>query len=154
MNTSTKTIFQAGFVVGILDIIAAFIVSGLRTQTIPVLPVLKYVASGIFGKTAFEGGTEMAIYGLIFHFIIATIFAAIYFFLFPSITFFRMHKIASGVLYGITVWLVMNLLVLPLSAVTRGPLKWDGVLIGVTVLVLCIGLPISFIVHRHYTSRR
>ncbi|MFN8348223.1 MAG: DUF1440 domain-containing protein [Spirosomataceae bacterium] len=151
MNPSLKTILRAGFVAGTLDILAAFLVSGLRTQKMPVLPVLKYVASGVFGSAAFEGGPEMPALGLLFHFIIATLFAALYFYLFPSVPLFRKHKIAGGIFYGIVVWLVMNLAVLPLSNVTRGPFKWDGLLIGATVLVLCIGLPISYIVHRHYT---
>lgn len=154
MNTSTKTIFQAGFVAGTLDIVGAIVVYSLMAQKMIAIPILQSVASGVFGKDAFAGGTSMAVYGLIFHYLIAMGFATTYFLFFPSISLFRTQKIISGILYGVIVWLIMNLIVVPLSNASQNPFTLKGAMIGMTILIVCVGFPISFIVHRHYTSRR
>lgn len=154
MNTSTKTILQAGFVAGTLDIVGAIVVYSLMAQKMIAIPILQSVASGVFGKDASTGGTSMAIYGRFFHYLIALGFATIYFLIFPKISFFRSQKILSGIVYGVIVWLIMNLGILPLSNASQNPFTLKGVLIGMTILIFCIGLPISFIVHRYYTSRR
>jgi uncharacterized membrane protein YagU involved in acid resistance len=115
--------------------------------------ILQGIASGIFGKDAFSGGTGMALMGLLFHFIIAYCFAIGYFIAFPYLPFLRKQKIVSGFLYGIFVWLIMNIIVLPLSNVNQAPFKWDAFFRAVIILMLCIGLPISLITHRYYMSK-
>jgi hypothetical protein len=69
MNNFSK-ILKAGLIVGTLDILAAFIQYAIKTGKNPTV-VLKFIASGVFGKEAFNGGTMMNVYGLIFHFVIA-----------------------------------------------------------------------------------
>src|SRR4051794_18482297 len=96
-----KTILFAGFVAGLLDITAAIVILGKMNAT----GVLQFVASGAFGKAAFQGGAPMALLGLLFHFIIAFTFATIYFLVYPHISFLQKHKVLSGLLYGVIVWL-------------------------------------------------
>jgi len=44
---------------------------------------------------------------------------------------------------------VMNLIVLPLSAIHfRGPYELGGLILGLLVHMFCVGLPISFSVQR------
>jgi hypothetical protein len=150
---AVKTILLAGFVAGTLDILAAFLVYAVVLAKTTPVKILQSIASGVFGKQAFEGGINTAAYGLVFHYIIATCWALAYFLIYPYVSFLRNQKIIAGLLYGVFVWLIMNLVVLPLSRVSPAAFRWDGVLIGVVILMLCVGLPISLITHRYYASR-
>jgi hypothetical protein len=51
--------------------------------------------------------------------------------------------------FGGAVQEVMNLVVLPLSALhSRGPYKLDDLILGLLVHMVVIGLPIAYSVHR------
>jgi hypothetical protein len=52
------------------------------------------------------------------------------------------------VLYGVVVYLFMNFVVLPLSAVTRRPVPLSGRIIGMLIIIFCVGLPIAIVVRR------
>lgn len=122
-------------------------------QVVTATQILHGIAAGVFGKNASAGGAGMMLLGLLFHFIIAYCFATGYFIVFPYVPFLRKQKIISGLLYGIFVWLVMNLVVLPLSNAYHAPLKWDSVIRAVIILMLCVGLPVSLITHKYYASK-
>ena len=141
-----KTILITGFVAGFLDITAAIVILGKMNAT----GVLKYIASGAFGKKAFAGGTEMVIYGLLMHFIIAYSFTILYLFAYPYIGLFKKQKVLSGLLYGIFVWAVMNLLVLPFTNVAQAAFRWDKALLNMSILMVMIGLPIALMVNHYY----
>jgi hypothetical protein len=151
--SSAAAIFLSGFIAGTLDILGAFAVYGYVLGNTPPLRILQAIASGVFGKKAFAGGTQIAAYGLLFHYIIAFCFAVAYFLVYPYVPFLRKQKIASGLLYGLFIWLFMNLVVLPMSHVAQAPFKWNTVLWGMLLLMLFVGLPISLIIRRYYTSR-
>jgi uncharacterized membrane protein YagU involved in acid resistance len=141
MKTALKTIFLSGLVAGALDCISAVIFLGNMDFS----GVWKYVASGYFGKDAFNGGKEMVAYGLLFHFLIAFSWAAVYYFVFRRIRFFTTQIILGGLLYGIIVWIVMNLVVLPFTNIPESTFTAIGVIKNMAILMLCIGLPISLI---------
>ncbi|GAB3898961.1 hypothetical protein GCM10028803_19290 [Larkinella knui] len=144
-----KTILLAGFTAGTLDILAAISLLGKMKP----IPVLNYIASGVFGKEAFAGGIEMAWLGLLFHYLIAFSFAIAYFLIFPYVPLLRKHKLLSGLLYGAVVWVVMNLVVVPMTNVSRGPIQLQSALLNMAILMICVGLPISFLVHRYYALK-
>jgi uncharacterized membrane protein YagU involved in acid resistance len=96
----------------------------------------------------------MSLYGLGFHFLIALSFTIFFFAIFPYISFLKKHAILSGLLYGIFVWMVMNLGVLPLLHVSKLPTKWDSIARGAGILMLCIGLPISLVANKFYSGKR
>lgn len=147
-----STILRAGFVAGILDAMGAMLTFMLRTGKNPAV-VWKYVASGVFGKEALRGGTLVVVWGLVFHFCIALIWAFVFFLIYPTLRRFISNSVVVGLLYGVFVWLAMNLIVLPLSNVTTQPFELSRVLIGMGVLMVCIGLPIALIVSRRYSGR-
>lgn len=63
----TTNILIAGLIAGTLDILAAiYLLAGGNAAG-----VLKYIAAGAFGQAALAGGTEMIVFGLLFHYIIA-----------------------------------------------------------------------------------
>ena len=115
---------------------------------------MQYIASGVFGKEAFSGGTATVIAGLIFHYIIAISFTTFYFIIFPYVLFLGKQKWASGVLYGVFVWSVMNLVIIPLSNTSKSPLTWNGVSLNMAILIVCIGLPISLLANKYYSSKK
>jgi hypothetical protein len=141
MKTALKSILLSGLVAGSLDCIAAVAFLGNMNFS----GVWKYVAGGYFGKKAFAGGSEMVAYGLLFHFLIATFWATVYYFAFTKISFFTTRKIPGGLLYGIIVWLVMSFVVLPFSNIPEMKFTVVGALKNIVILMICIGLPISLI---------
>lgn len=146
--SALKTILIAGIIAGILDIIAAIVVSNVRNNVEPIR-VLQAIASGVFGKEAFKGGNTMAAYGLAFHFLIATIWAIIYFIVYKLFLFVRKGPVLlNGFIYGLFVWVMMNRVILPLSKFRQGVFKWENALINMAILVFMVGIPIAYIVHQ------
>jgi uncharacterized membrane protein YagU involved in acid resistance len=94
------------------------------------------------------GGWSTALLGLLFHFVIAFSWTILFFLILPKLP--KGNWIVYGLLNGIIVWLVMNLVVLPITRVTMRPFTWDGAVIGATVLMLAIGLPVSYLAHKHH----
>ena len=83
--------------------------------------VLKFIASGLLGAAAFQGGAAIAALGLALHFVIALGAAAVYWAASRRIAFLATHPVPSGLLYGVAVYFFMNLVVIPLSAVPPRP---------------------------------
>lgn len=137
-------VLKAGLLAGTLDILAAFASFYLKTGKNPAL-VLKFIASGLFGNKAFSGGADMAIYGLLLHFIIAFLFAAFFFSVMPRLFPAASNKFLTGLGYGVFVWLVMNLLIVPLSNAPKQPFHAFDTVLSMAILIVCIGLPLSFI---------
>jgi hypothetical protein len=148
-----STILWAGFLVGLLDISAACINYYIRTGKNPVV-VFQYIASSLFGKEAYSGDDLMILMGGLFHFMIAYIFTILFFILYPRISFMRINVILTGFLYGLFIWVIMNLLVLPTTKVSL-PASFDikQSLIGMVILVLAIGIPLSCIARRYYARQ-
>ncbi len=147
-SSAFLAIFWGGLACGVFDISQAMIAFYLQAGATPVR-VLQSVASGLLGKSSFQGGTKTAILGAFLHFFIAFSWAAIYYIASRRLTFLTQSPVLAGLLYGEFVWLMMNFVVLPLSAIHRWPV-WNAASIvtgpiGHTVLV---GLPIALAVRR------
>lgn len=150
MKSSIKVIFLAGIIAGFLDGIAAVVIPGKMNFS----GVFKFVASGLLGKNAFAGGSEIVLYGILIHFTIAIAFAFLYYFSFFKFQFFKKNKIIGGLVYGVLVWGIMNLLILPFSNIPQRPFNWTGAVQGILILMVCIGLPISLIINNSKNSQR
>jgi hypothetical protein len=98
------------------------------------------------GERSFHGGLVTWIFGVFLHFLIAFAAAAIYCWSCRKLDFLRDHFVVCGLFYGIAVFLVMNLIVLPLSALPHQTNTFTiaGLIQGLLVHMLIIGLPISF----------
>jgi hypothetical protein len=146
------TILMAGLLVGSLDIIAALINFYINTGKDPNI-VLKYIASAVFGKSAFAGDNTMSVWGLLLHFLIAFIWTILFFLVYPKLRLLSWNRVVSGILYGIFIWIVMTQVVVPISKATAGPFNLKQAVIAVLILIAAIGLPLSFIAHRFYAVR-
>lgn len=142
-------ILKAGLIAGTLDILAAFVSYMIKTGKNPLI-ILKFISSGVFGRvTAYgEDGTLMSILGLLFHFLIATIFAAIFYYAWPVIRLVSKNWIVTGLLYGVLVWLAMNLVVVPLSNTPVMKHNTSGIITGMLILMVFVGLPIAWVIAR------
>jgi len=146
-----RQIIITGLMAGTLDILAACTQFYLKTGNSPVR-VLEYVASGALGPDAFTGGAVMAIAGLLFHYIIAMGWTILLFMVYPIFALLRKNKYATGIGYGIFVWTMMNLVVVPLSRIPARPISLVPALQAATILIFCIGIPISLMANRFFSK--
>lgn len=142
-----QPILWGGLIAGTLDICAAFLTAWFRGGVTPVR-LLQYVASGLIGADAFQGGIKTALLGLALHFLIATVATAVFYFASRKFLFLVERPIQFGLIYGIAVYLFMNFVVVPLSLVRQGTTTVLGVTIGLLTIMFCVGLPIALIVRR------
>src|SRR4051812_24780647 len=145
MSKLRAKILQAGLLVGTLDILSAFIYYYIKSGKTNFLVIFKFIASGIFGKGAGDGGDFMILAGFILHYAIAFSFTIFFFWLYTKTDLLAKNRILTGIAYGIFVWSVMNLIVVPFSNTVHRPFKIEGALINMGILIVCIGLPLSFI---------
>ena len=140
-------ILWAGLVAGALDITDALVFYGLQGVR-PVL-LLQNIASGLLRARAFRGGLATAAIGLLLHFAIAYSSVTVYYLLSRAFAFLNRHYVICGLLYGLGVYLFMNLVVLPLTFPNRHALAGIALVNGVLALMLFIGLTTSTIVKRY-----
>ena len=91
----------------------------------------------------------MVLLGILFHFIIAILFAAAYSLIYPRLGFFRKNKWVSAMVYGILVWMTMNLIVLPVAGM-KVNLQGIPILRAALILILCVGFPITWITRYYF----
>jgi hypothetical protein len=141
-NPAVFAILVGGAIAGALDITYAIVFSAYRG--VPPMRILQSVAGGLLGKAAFDGGAPVAALGLFLHFFIAFTIAAIFYFASRRIPFLSRRPVVSGILYGIGVYAVMNLVVLPLSAYPpRKSFPLIVIATGLLVHMFFIGVPIA-----------
>lgn len=151
-SAALRTILTAWLAAGTLDITAASLYYPLMYKFKLIL-LYQNIASGVFGAKAFSGGLGMAALGLLFHYFIALSWTVLFFIIYPKLKIMWKNRYLTAIGYGIFVWLVMNLAVVPLSRVQRGPLAVRHIIVSAAFLMICIGLPLSFIIGKHYSRR-
>jgi hypothetical protein len=130
-----------GIVAGTLDLTQACILFG---WDIPLS-----IAGGLLGPRAVHGGAGTYILGVLLHFFIACSAAATYYGASLRLGFLKQHPLVCGLFFGMAVQEVMNLVVLPLSALhARGPYELHDLTLGLLVHMVVIGLPIAYSVRR------
>ncbi len=142
-------IFWGGLACGVLDITQACVAWGIQNH-LPPPRIFQSVASGLLGPKSFQGGAKSAALGLFLHFLIAFIWAAIYYVASRQIAFLTERPVIAGLLYGEFVWVMMNFVVVPLSAIHRWPPRFDpaSIITGPIGHMFLVGLPIALAVKR------
>lgn len=129
-------ILVGGLLAGTFDLITAYITFGARVPL--------GIAGGLLGRSALQGGAPVYVLGIFLHYFIALSAAAVYYGASRKLYFLKEHPLICGLYYGIAVFLVMNLIVLPLSAIhARGPFSLRGLIQGLLVHMILIGVPIA-----------
>jgi len=151
-NRAAPAILNAGALAGAMDLVAACIQAGLRGRS--PLRMLQGIASGWLGRESFQHGLWSGALGLVSHFLIATIWAAIYWLASRGLPPLVRHPWWSGAAYGLIVYEFMYEIVIPLSAIHRTPSRTSqDLLVGLLIHVTCVGWPIAMVVRGH-TPRR
>ena len=149
-NSLLRLSVLGGLILGLLHLIIQswFVFSILEKN--PFISVLQYVASGAIGNAAFAGGIATALLGLVLDFLMTTIMAFVFILSADRIPLLRQHVIPGSLLYGFGVFIVMNFIVLPLSAAPTLPAPPMWLFIEIILEhVLLIGLPLGILVRRN-----
>ena len=148
----TSAIVLTGLLAGVLDGAAAVAHYMYRGGRAPAR-IFNFIASGVFGPAAMTGGTPMVLAGVVLHLMIAIGWTALFFLAAKQFDVLRRHAVAASVVYGVFVWIMMNKVALPLSRVQMGPGgTWNSILVGVLILVVCIGFPVSLGARRYFSQ--
>ena len=131
---------------GTLDILFAMILTIAFGREIA--NMLRYVASGPF-PAATELGTGGAILGLVVHFALMAIMAAVY----MAVAWDREQlldkPIQWGVIYGLATYVVMNWVVVPLRFHSPLPPKPISIATQLFAHIVLVGIPMALIASRY-----
>ena len=153
-NSLLRLSMIGGLITGTLHvIIQALGVFVLIVKSSTFMVALQYVASGVLGDAAYAGGLATALLGFILEFVMTTIIAGVFIFSASRIALLQKNLIAGSLLYGFGVFIVMNFVVLPLSAAQILPPPPPWFLIEIILEhMLLIGLPLGILVRRNFNA--
>ncbi|HEU5404148.1 MAG TPA: hypothetical protein VFU86_22520, partial [Terriglobales bacterium] len=106
----------------------------------------------LLGPSAFQGGAATTALGLLLHFFIAFSWATAFYLASRAFPVLTRRPLVFGPLYGITVYLMMYWVVMPLSRFHRGGFSVFNTVIAIITHIVCVGTPIALMVSRY--SRR
>ena len=149
-----KAILAGGLIGGAFDITYACIVWASRG--VAPIGVGQLVAAGLLGRdAAVAGGVPTGLLGFALHFAMALIMAAVYYAAATRIPLLVKRAVWCGPIYGLGIYLTMNHVVLPLSAIGRhggtGPLHL--VIPEILVHMFLVGLTIARFTRKALRSR-
>jgi len=133
-----KAIVAGGLTAATFDYIAASLIYHL-----PLAMVGRAVARGWFGKASMKGGTDVMVIGVVSHYAILLVAAAI--FVLTSLRFPILRRMAwiTGPIFGVCIYVVMHFVILPLSAAGPGNPKGIQFVEEFGGHMFVIGLPIA-----------
>ncbi|MEO8141008.1 MAG: hypothetical protein ABI742_15245 [Gemmatimonadota bacterium] len=129
--------------VGFLD--GAFAVGRAALRGIPAQRVGQGIAAALIGKPAYDGGAMTGWLGVLLHFVIAGGVVAVFLVASRRLRFLVSAPSAWGGLYGMGVFVVMNFVVIPLSAITMPARSLVQMLPGVLIHIVGVGWPAALV---------
>jgi hypothetical protein len=138
-NPALKAILWGGLLAGAADYFFALSYYGWK------LGVFQNVAGGLIGiNAARAGGVPTFVLGTVLHFLIALVWAALFWGLCRLLPPLVKYAAPAGLLYGLVIYCVMNCVVLPLSAL-QVPLRFPAFAPWVIAAhMFLVGLPIAW----------
>lgn len=147
-----SALLVATFIAGSLDIIAGWMIAIFYGGT--PTGVLRFIASAVFGPVAFTGSSAYALAGLVFHYLIAFCWTTFFFIVMKRVAAMSMRStLLVGIAYGIVIWCVMNLFVLPLTRLPKPQFRLTGILIGMVALMVMVGIPVAIMTRKFYQNK-
>jgi hypothetical protein len=145
-NIALRAILLGGGLAGFADFVYPTLMSVINGGS-ALRPWLG-VASGLLGASAREGGIGMAALGVVLHFFICISAAALLWVIVKHLRFLPRQWVVLGILHGIAVLLVMNYVILPLSAIGRSIYPLEDLHVHAFWHIVLVGLPTAFFVSR------
>lgn len=131
----------AGIVAGTTNLVAAgAIFGGTMTHG------FQMIAAGLLGEQAFSGGLRAAMLGAALHFAISIAAAALYLWAALRHRALIRHWFVGGVLFGVPAYLVMNVVVVPLSNAANPDFSSSMIVKELLAHTVLFGVPIAGIV--------
>jgi uncharacterized membrane protein YagU involved in acid resistance len=148
MASATGSVMRIGLIAGTLDITENLVFNAFRHIT-PV-QIFQYIASGLTGAWAFRAGMESVALGVAIHYTIALFWTAVFYAASRRLGVLIRRPVASGLVYGAMVYVIMNFVVLPLTRVphARAAVTLASRVSGVLALLFCIGATIAVLTRR------
>jgi hypothetical protein len=146
MRRSAAVLFAGAVVVGTLDLL--FAIGFWLPKGVAPIRILQSIAAGVLGRASFTGGTRTALLGGFLHYFIAFAIVFVYWIAARRIESLRRQPVLWGALYGIGVYLVMNYVVIPLSAARPSRFNLVWVVSSVIVHMFLIGVPAAIAARR------
>lgn len=140
-------VLAGGLVAGALDITYACVFWGVKRGLRPGR-IFQSVAAGLLGRASFSGGAKTAALGLALHFFIAISMAFTFYLVATRWPLLWQRPVLAGLAYGVLLYLIMNYVVLPLSAAGRPSRDALWVVLSVLVHMVLIGLPMALFTRR------
>jgi hypothetical protein len=149
---AVRAILAGGLLGGAFDITYACVVWAFRG--VSPIRVGQSVASGLLGRdAAVAGGVATGLLGFALHFGMALVMAAVYYVAATQIPLLVKRAVICGAVYGLGLYVVMNYVVLPLSAIGKhggnGPLYM--VVPEVLVHMFLVGLTMALFTRKALT---
>lgn len=138
-NSPLGAILAGGLAAGTIDIGAACLING-RSITF----ILHTIAGGLLAQRAYAGGWHTALLGLLLQEAMALLIASVYVLAGRHLSILTRRWVVWGLLYGVVVFVVMNYLVLPLSAWHVVPHFSAWKFAGNLLAMLLFGLIVAF----------
>jgi hypothetical protein len=120
---------------------------------VPPMRIFQGIAAGLLGKSAFLGGGSTAALGVVLHYAIMGVMVGVYHLACRRIAVLNGRPWLYGSLYGLVLYAVMNLIVVPLSAAPKAPLLPSWIASSIVVHVM-IGIGIALSVRRAIGARK
>ena len=148
-NSLLRLSVIAGLIIGFADeIIYHWFVQNVLGG-VSLIALYQYIASGALGETAFAGGIPVALLGVLFHYLFSIVIAGVFILSVDRIPLLRHYVIPGSLLFAIGVFIVMNMIVTPLSATPPIPAPTTSQLIVLIMdHVLVFGLLLGILVRR------
>jgi len=137
-------ILVGGLIAGVLDLSYAILV---YSPTNPIR-VPQAIATGLLGRDSFNHGFGSAALGVVCHFTIALGAATVFYLASRKLPLLTDHAVVAGMIFGALVYFFMHLVVIPLSAVPKGPFRFMVQLREFVWHWFGVGLPIALSVRR------
>jgi hypothetical protein len=150
MSPFAKRLLITTLIAGTLDILSAYTNGFIQTGHLS-RRMFQYIAGGALGlKNTLNGGVPVILLGIFIHYFIAFCFTLFFFYLYRKNRIFGLNKFVAALLYGIFIWAVMSLVVLPLSALPSRKITIGNALSDSLILAVMIGLPVSLSARAYY----
>jgi hypothetical protein len=142
------TVVWIGLVAGTMDIGENLIFNQMRAVT-PKM-VFQYIASGLIGTRAIAMGGESVALGVAIHYAIAMTWTVLFYLVSRKLAILTRQAAICGIVYGGVVYVIMNFVVLPLTAIPHSTqaMTLASRINGVLALLFCMGLAVSLLVRK------
>jgi hypothetical protein len=150
-RSRVQAIVAGGLLVAVLDAADALVAYKVAFGMSPIA-IYQFVASGLLGQGAFAGGVGTALVGVAVHLLVAFTAATVFVLASERLPSLRRDAVGWGLAFGVAVFGVMNLVVIPLSRIPASVPTLPLLINGVLGHALLVGLPIA-LAARHYLGR-